>query len=109
MISTVPTAWVGTVQVIVVGLTTVIFVVGEPPMMTDAPGTNPVPVIVMGVVALAGPNEGGTAVTDGGAVTSNTILLPMVSVNHRLPSAPRAMPVGWMDAVGMVNSVIVPL
>jgi hypothetical protein len=36
------------------------------------------------------------------------ILLPCVSVNHKFPSGPAAIPTGLLDAVRMGNSVIVP-
>ncbi len=36
------------------------------------------------------------------------ILLPLISVNQRLPSGPAVMPYGVLPAVGMGYSVIVP-
>src|SRR2546427_436020 len=37
------------------------------------------------------------------------ILLPLTSVNQRLPSGPAVIPVRTLSAVGIGNSVIVPL
>ena len=34
------------------------------------------------------------------------ILLAAASVNQRLPSGPTAIPTGWLEAVGVANSLI---
>jgi hypothetical protein len=56
----------GVVAVILVELTTMTFVAAVPPMVTVAPVTKPVPVMVTPVPPAKGPLPGEIDVTDGG-------------------------------------------
>ena len=42
------------------------------------------------------------------ALVIRPILLPERSVNHRFPSEPAAIPDGWLEVLGMGNSVTEP-
>jgi len=65
---TAPAAWAGVVAVMLVALTTVTPVAAEPPIVTVAPPTNPVPVMVTAVPPAVEPDAGETAVMVGGGI-----------------------------------------
>jgi hypothetical protein len=60
-----PAIWAAVVAVIVVAFTTVTPVAGVPPMVTVAPATNPVPLMVTLVPPAVVPLVGAIAVTVG--------------------------------------------
>jgi hypothetical protein len=76
--STEPTFPDGVMQVIDVGDTTVTDVQGDPPIVTDAPGANPVPVMVTVSPPSGEPEAGETEVT-AGAVMVNTAAADVVA------------------------------
>src|SRR6185295_3449195 len=64
-----PAAWAGVVAVIDVVLTTLTAVAAAPPMLTVAPLTNPLPLIVIEVPPAVGPEVGEIALTVGAGAT----------------------------------------